>query len=58
MANNFILYLDLVKKKFSAGAMSNTFLVEKGENTNKLFVLKIVNYFTDEDMDRAEREIA
>ncbi|KAA6380896.1 MAG: putative protein kinase [Streblomastix strix] len=48
----------LVKMKFSAGAMSNTFLVEKGENTNKLFVLKIVNYFTDEDMDRAEREIA
>ncbi|KAA6368132.1 MAG: putative NEK/NEK1 protein kinase, partial [Streblomastix strix] len=46
-----------VKKKFGAGAMSRTFLVEEEENTNKLFVLKIVNYYNDDEIDRANIEI-
>jgi hypothetical protein len=43
-----------VKKKFSAGAMSRTFLVEKEENSNRLFVLKIVSYYSDEEIARAD----
>jgi hypothetical protein len=53
-----ILFIaDFVKKKFGAGAMSRTFLVEEEENTNKLFVLKIVNYYNDDEIDRANKEI-
>jgi hypothetical protein len=44
---------DYVKKKFEAGAMSRTFLVEKEEKSNKLFILKIVSYYTPEEISRA-----
>ncbi|KAA6362826.1 MAG: hypothetical protein EZS28_041647 [Streblomastix strix] len=47
-----------VKQKFGAGSMSKTYLVEKGLQTSNLFILKIVNYFAEEEIETADAEIA
>ncbi|KAA6365332.1 MAG: hypothetical protein EZS28_039142 [Streblomastix strix] len=47
----------LVKKKFGAGAQSRTFLAEKEEISNKFFMLKLVNYYTEEEQQQADQEI-
>ncbi|KAA6360718.1 MAG: hypothetical protein EZS28_043756 [Streblomastix strix] len=47
----------LVKEKLGKGAQSRTFLAEKGAMSNKFFMLKLVNYYTDEDQQQANQEI-
>ncbi|KAA6398004.1 MAG: putative serine/threonine-protein kinase Nek3 [Streblomastix strix] len=47
----------LVKKKFGTDAQSRTFLAEKEEMSDKFFTLKLVNYYTEEEQQQAEKEI-